>query len=194
MGGENSITATGDYWVTDDTAWRRRRWTVRYDYVETPLGRMLVMSDAGRLVGLHFREDRHQPMPEQAWTRDSGDAVIERTRYQLAEYFAGTRREFDVPMEPRGTPFQQRVWTVLTEIPYGTTTTYGRMARRLGQPTATRAVGAANGRNPISILVPCHRAIGADGSLTGYAGGLERKKALLELEQAWGTRTGDLFA
>lgn len=167
---------------------------MRYDYVETPLGRMLVMSDAGRLVGLHFREDRHQPMLEQAWTRDSGDAVIERTRYQLAEYFAGTRREFDVPMEPRGTPFQQRVWTVLTEIPYGTTTTYGRMARRLGQPTATRAVGAANGRNPISILVPCHRAIGADGSLTGYAGGLERKKALLELEQAWGTRTGDLFA
>jgi methylated-DNA-[protein]-cysteine S-methyltransferase len=104
-------------------------------------------------------------------------------REQLAEYFAGERREFDVPMQLAGTAFQRRVWEELVRIPYGTTITYAELARRVGRPTAVRAVGAANGRNPISILVPCHRVIGADGKLTGYGGGVERKQWLLELER-----------
>jgi methylated-DNA-[protein]-cysteine S-methyltransferase len=100
----------------------------------------------------------------------------------LEEYFAGTRRKFSVTLDPAGTPFQHRVWAALCEIPYGTTISYGELARRIGQPQASRAVGMANGRNPISIIVPCHRVIGANGTLTGYGGGLERKRFLLALE------------
>jgi methylated-DNA-[protein]-cysteine S-methyltransferase len=131
---------------------------------------------------LHFHDEKHAPRQEADWQFDPDLPVFVRTRVQLDEYFAGERREFDVPIRPMGTAFQLRVWEVLLRIPYGVTTTYGAMAREIGQPTAMRAVGAANGRNPISIIVPCHRAIGADGTLTGYAGGLQRKRALLELE------------
>ena len=110
--------------------------------------------------------------------------VLADTAAQLREYFAGTRQQFDLPLDPVGTPFQQQVWEVLRSIPYGTTITYGEQARRLGSPTAVRAVGGANGRNPIGIIVPCHRVVGSDGSLTGFAGGVERKRWLLDFERA----------
>ena len=153
-----------------------------YTHYESPLGKLLMQSDGQALTGLHFHDEKHAPRQEVDWQLDSGLPVFERTRVQLDEYFAGKRRAFDVPIRLVGTEFQRRVWEVLMRIPYGVTTTYGAMARDLGQPSAMRAVGAANGRNPISILVPCHRAIGAGGALTGYAGGLARKRALLELE------------
>ncbi len=107
-------------------------------------------------------------------------------RAQLEEYFAGERTSFDIPLAPEGAPFEREVWRALEEIPYGETVSYGEIARRVGQPTAARAVGTANGRNPIAVIVPCHRVIGADGSLTGYGGGLERKRLLLELERGQG--------
>jgi methylated-DNA-[protein]-cysteine S-methyltransferase len=110
--------------------------------------------------------------------------VIELTREQLAEYFAGTRRGFDLPLDPRGTDFQRRVWERLTHIGYGETTTYGALARELGDAGASRAVGLANGSNPLPIVIPCHRVIGADGTLTGFGGGLPVKAALLELERS----------
>jgi methylated-DNA-[protein]-cysteine S-methyltransferase len=155
---------------------------ILYTHYESSLGKLLMQSDGQVLTGLHFHDEKHVPRQEADWQLDPDLPVFERTRTQLDEYFSGTRREFDVPIRPMGTEFQRRVWEVLLRIPYGVTTTYGAMARDLGQPTAMRAVGAANGRNPISIIVPCHRAIGADGTLTGYAGGLYRKRALLELE------------
>lgn len=120
------------------------------------------------------------PAPKSAWRRDEGPfaAVCE----QLTEYFAGRLREFEVRLAPEGTEFQKKVWQELGQIPFGTTISYGELARRIGQPAASRAVGAANGQNPISIIVPCHRVIGANGTLTGYGGGIERKKWLLEHE------------
>jgi methylated-DNA-[protein]-cysteine S-methyltransferase len=122
------------------------------------------------------------PAPEPAWRRDDGPfvAVCE----QLTEYFAGKLQEFDVRLAPEGTEFQKRVWHELCRIPYGTSISYGELARRIGQPAASRAVGRANGQNPISIIVPCHRVIGADGTLTGYGGGIERKQWLLDHEAA----------
>jgi methylated-DNA-[protein]-cysteine S-methyltransferase len=121
------------------------------------------------------------------WRR--ADEPFAEVRRQLAEYFDGERDEFDVPLEMTGTHFQRRVWRALRQIPYGETTTYGELARRVGRPSASRAVGLANGRNPIAVIVPCHRVIGSDGSLTGYGGGLERKRLLLELEVGRGTPT-----
>ena len=116
------------------------------------------------------------------WAQDVTVAPLSAAMRQLAEYFAGTRREFDLPLRFQGTTFQTRVWRELTEIPYGQTWSYGQLAQRIDKPSASRAVGLANGRNPISILVPCHRVIGADGSLTGYGGGIERKRWLLAHE------------
>jgi methylated-DNA-[protein]-cysteine S-methyltransferase len=146
--------------------------------IPTPLGRFLAVVDrAGALVALDFDERtsawRGLP-PDERRARD----VIE----ALPRYFTGELREFRLALAPEGTPFQLRVWTELCRIPYGTTITYGELATRLGDPRAVRAVGRANGANPIAIVVPCHRVIGADGSLTGYAGGMERKRALLALE------------
>lgn len=155
---------------------------IHYTHYESPLGVLLMQSDGQVLTGLHFHDEKYVPQRQADWELDPGLAVFVEARSQLDQYFAGQRREFEVPIRPMGTAFQRRVWDVLLRIPYGVTTTYGAMARDLGQPTAMRAVGAANGRNPISIIVPCHRAIGADGTLTGYAGGLHRKRALLELE------------
>lgn len=157
---------------------------IHYAHHPSPIGRLLMNSDGRALTGLHFVDEKHVPRVAHDWQYDPDLPVFAHTRAQLDEYFAGERRDFDVPLLPGGTEFQRRVWAVLCEIPYGATTSYGAMARRLGRPTASRAVGSANGRNPISIIVPCHRAIGADGSLTGYAGGLERKQALLRLEGA----------
>jgi methylated-DNA-[protein]-cysteine S-methyltransferase len=124
-----------------------------------------------------------QTPPEARVARDGTARVLDQAAEQLAEYFAGERTEFDVPLAAVGTPFQQRVWRMLEKIPFGETWSYGQLAARIGRPSASRAVGAANGKNPIGIIVPCHRVIGANGSLTGYAGGMPMKKWLLAHEQ-----------
>jgi methylated-DNA-[protein]-cysteine S-methyltransferase len=152
-----------------------------FSYFESPIGRLLLTSDGTSLTGLYMEPSRKAQSTD-GWTEDVTVRPLSATVRQLTEYFAGTRREFDLPLRLQGTAFQQRVWRELTEIPYGETWSYGELARRIAKPSASRAVGLANGRNPISILVPCHRVIGADGSLTGYGGGLERKRWLLAHE------------
>lgn len=149
-----------------------------YSTVSTPIGELMLCGDEQALTALHL-PGRH-PRPAAGWRRD--DARFADVARQLGQYFAGERTVFDVPLRASGGPFEQQVWAELKRIPYGTTATYGELARRLGRPAAARAVGAANGRNPIALIVPCHRVIGADGSLTGYAGGLNCKRALLALE------------
>ena len=148
--------------------------------VDSPLGELLLVGDGAALVGVYMQEGRR---PAVARGSAKSDALLGEARSQLGEYFAGERVEFDLPLAPTGTEFQRRVWHALEEIPYGETISYGELARRIGRPTASRAVGMANGRNPISIVVPCHRVIGAGGTLTGYAGGVERKRFLLDLER-----------
>jgi methylated-DNA-[protein]-cysteine S-methyltransferase len=150
--------------------------------VDSPVGPLTLVATDGVLTGLYLSAQRHRPATE---TFGALDATLftEVTR-QLDGYFAGTRTEFDVPITLVGTAFQRRVWTALREIPYGHTITYGHLGDRIGQPTASRAVGLANGRNPISIVVPCHRVVGAAGALTGYGGGLDRKQQLLAFEGA----------
>lgn len=148
--------------------------------MDSPIRRLRLRSNGRALVALEMLDDPDQPLADD--DRREADALLERARAELTEYFAGARREFDLPLEPAGTDFQRRVWQALRAIPYGATISYRTLAERIGQPTATRAVGLANGRNPIAIVIPCHRVIGADGSLTGYGGGLERKRTLLDLE------------
>lgn len=155
--------------------------------VSSPIGALTIVARAGALTGLFMDCERHRFPDEALGERAVGDAEpFEETRRQLDAYFAGELREFDLPLAPDGTPFQHRVWARLREIPYGETTTYGELAQSLGKPTAFRAVGLANGRNPLSVVVPCHRVVGANGDLTGYAGGLQRKEFLLGLERAAG--------
>jgi methylated-DNA-[protein]-cysteine S-methyltransferase len=153
---------------------------VRYTTVPSPIGELTLLGDEGGLDGLYMTAQRYGPAHDPAWRRDP--APFADAAAQLEEYFAGARTAFDLPLAPRGTPFQLRVWRLLREIPFGETTTYGTLARELGNPRTVRAVGLANGRNPLSIVVPCHRVIGADGSLVGFGGGLERKRALLTHE------------
>jgi len=150
---------------------------MRYSYLDSPLGALLVVRDDGGLTGLYLPSGRHPVTVAPDWIRD--DAAFEDVSTQLAEYFAGRRRMFELPLHPSGTAFQQRVWAALLDIPYGETTSYGKTAAAIGTPTAARAVGLANGQNPISIIVPCHRVVGANGSLTGYGGGLDAKRWLL---------------
>ncbi len=155
--------------------------TVRATF-QSPLGPMTLAARGKALVGLWFDGQKHQPDP-QAWPHDATHPVLLQAQAQLAEYFAGQRSVFNLPLDlDAGTEFQQAVWRGLLDIAPGTTTAYGELARRIGKPLAVRALGAAIGRNPISIIVPCHRVVGADGSMTGYAGGLDRKTALLRLE------------
>jgi len=150
-----------------------------YTTVDSPIGELLLTGDGHALHGLYMQAGRPKRIrPEWERSDDPFAAVAE----QLAEYFAGERREFDVALVLNGPPFQRQAWHALREIPYGETVSYGEQARRIGQPDAARAVGAANGQNPIAVIVPCHRVIGADGSLTGFGGGLERKRLLLDLE------------
>lgn len=149
----------------------------------TPIGTLrLVAGDTG-VARIDFPDSRHPVPDEPAWSR-APHRLLDATRAQLDAYFAGTRRAFDLPLAPRGTPFQVQVWTTLAAIPFGATWSYRQLAAQLGRPSATRAVGAANGRNPLPIVLPCHRVIGADGSLTGFGGGLPTKRFLLELEGA----------
>ena len=143
---------------------------------DSPVGPLLLTTDGTGLTGLHFAP--HEV--DASWKRD--DVAFADVIRQLDEYFAGARTHFDIPLHPTGTPFQLKVWEQLREIPYGETISYGALARRVSSPNASRAVGLANGRNPIAIIIPCHRVIGADGSLTGYGGGLDRKRFLLGLE------------
>jgi methylated-DNA-[protein]-cysteine S-methyltransferase len=150
--------------------------------LDSPIGELLLTSDGTALTGLYMPDHAHGPTVGADWVRDGGAAPFADAAEQLEEYFAGGLRGFDMPLAPAGTEFQMRVWAELRRIPYGATVTYGELARRLGGPGASRAVGLANGRNPISIIVPCHRVVGAGGKLTGYAGGLARKRFLLELE------------
>ena len=150
--------------------------------MDCPIGQLTLTAVEGVLTGVHMNEQRHAPTLPPYCERD--DAGLADVVAQLEAYFAGELTDFDLPMEMRGTDFQRRVWAGLREIPYGETISYGELARRVGSPGASRAVGLANGRNPVGIIVPCHRVIGADGSLTGYGGGLERKLWLLEHEAA----------
>jgi len=153
---------------------------MRYTYLDSPLGALLVVRDAVGLTGLYLPSGRHPVSVAPDWVCD--DTAFEDVRTQLAEYFAGRRRTFDLPLHLAGTAFQQQVWAALLDIPYGQTTSYGKTAAAIGSPSASRAVGLANGQNPIPIIVPCHRVIGADGSLTGYGGGLDAKRWLLAHE------------
>jgi methylated-DNA-[protein]-cysteine S-methyltransferase len=153
-----------------------------YDEIETPIGPLLAVADDEGLRQILFPEKGRARRPEKEWVRDP--RPFARLREQLAEYFSGRRRHFALDLAPEGTAFQRATWRVLAEIPYGETISYGELARRVGRPAAARAVGAANGANPLPIVVPCHRVIGANGSLTGFGGGLPIKRALLELEGA----------
>ncbi len=151
--------------------------------VASPCGPLTLVAEDGALRGLYMTEQRHRPDETTFGEPDPGAEIFVHAETELKEYFAGRRRAFDVPLAFAGTPFQQRVWAELRKIPYGTTISYGELADRLGSPGASRAVGLANGKNPIGIIVPCHRVVGANGSLTGYGGGLERKRYLLDFEQ-----------
>jgi methylated-DNA-[protein]-cysteine S-methyltransferase len=149
---------------------------MKYTTIDSPIGELLLVGDE---AGLHrVSMSPFSVAPE--WTRD--DECFEDAREQFEQYFRGERREFDLPLKLQGNPFELSVWEALREIPYGETVSYGHIARGIGHPDAPRAVGAANGRNPVAIIVPCHRVIGANGSLTGYGGGLDRKRFLLDLE------------
>jgi methylated-DNA-[protein]-cysteine S-methyltransferase len=151
-----------------------------YTTFDSPIGELLAVGDGESLSRLQMQRGR-RPVPiDSSWKRD--DQALAGVRSQLDEYFAGTRTTFDVPLAMAGNDFELSVWAALLEIPYGETASYGSVAQAIGHPTAPRAVGLANGRNPIAVIVPCHRVIGADGSLTGYGGGLERKRLLLDLE------------
>jgi len=155
---------------------------MHYDYCETSQGRMLLVASAHGLAGTYFVGQKHFPKLGAAWKRDGRG--LGRAKRELREYFAGKRRRFSVRLDPQGTPFQRAVWREIAKVGFGETLTYAELARRAGYPGSARAAGAATGRNPLGVIVPCHRIVGSDGSLTGYAGGLARKKAFLALEAA----------
>ncbi len=166
--------------------------TTIYSLLDSPIGELLLTGDGEAVTGIWMQSHRSEWKRTTKLRRD--DAALGAARMQLTEYFAGERSAFDLPLAPEGTSFQRKVWSALCEIPYGETISYGELARRIGQPTAARAVGLANGSNPLPIVVPCHRVIGADGSLTGFGGGIERKRWLLTHEKKFAKQTGDLFA
>ncbi len=160
----------------------------RFRHVDSPVGRIRLVGHDRALTGLYLADHHRCPPPQPGWARD--DAAFDEARRQLDEYFDGTRHDFDVALELHGSAFQIAVWSALRAVPYGETTSYSAIANAIGKPAAVRAVGAANGRNPISIIVPCHRVIGADGSLTGYGWGVDCKAWLLDHE---GARPATLF-
>jgi methylated-DNA-[protein]-cysteine S-methyltransferase len=163
--------------------------TTRFTFFDSPVGALLLMSDGDSLTGLHTENDKHRPAMQCDWVRDDAARPFGSAIAQLQAYFQGCLTQFYLPLAAHGTPFQKMVWEQLCHIPFGATISYAELARRIGRPTASRAVGHSNARNPISIIVPCHRVIGADNSLTGYAGGLDRKRALL-LHEAGKLKTG----
>lgn len=162
-----------------------------YTTMPSPIGELLLTGDGSSLTGLYIVEQSHAPAIAERGIRN--DELLFEAVSQLDEYFAGQRFEFNLPIAAAGTPFQRGVWNELTSIPYGESISYGTLARRVGNANASRAVGMANGRNPISIVIPCHRVIGADGSLTGYGGGLAAKQWLLRHESEHASVDGRLF-
>lgn len=152
-----------------------------YTQMDSPLGAITIQAVDAGLLGIWF--EQHTTLPVELGCESAHHPVINETREQLHQYFSGLRQQFNLPLAAQGTEFQQRVWRALTEIPYGQTCSYQELANAIGNPKAVRAVGLANGKNPISIVVPCHRVIGKNGKLTGYAGGVERKEQLLALER-----------
>jgi len=149
--------------------------------LDSPIGPLTLVSTDGRLSGVYLHEQRHRPPEERFGERDARPFAA--AAAQLEEYFEGERTDFDLPLSLRGTPFQRSVWDELVKIPYGETISYGELAARLGNPAASRAVGLANGKNPVGVIVPCHRVVGSTGDLTGYGGGIERKRHLLAFER-----------
>jgi O-6-methylguanine DNA methyltransferase len=156
--------------------------TAVHTVVDSPCGPLTLVARGGELAGLYMTDQRHRPAQDAFGPRAELPAFA-RAEEQLAAYFDGDRTAFDLELRLLGTPFQQRVWSALRDIPYGETVSYGELAEVLGQPTASRAVGLANGKNPVGVIVPCHRVLGSDGSLTGYGGGLARKQWLLDFER-----------
>ncbi|MFD4030680.1 methylated-DNA--[protein]-cysteine S-methyltransferase [Streptomyces sp. NPDC058637] len=165
--------------------------TRQHTVVDSPYGDLTLVATDGVLAGLYMTEQRHRP-PEETFGEPDPRPFGETVR-QLEAYFAGELTEFDLPMNLHGTPFQRSVWAELERIPYGETRSYGELAEQLGKPGASRAVGLANGKNPVGIIVPCHRVVGASGSLTGYGGGLERKRRLLDFERGADSAVPALF-
>lgn len=153
-----------------------------YDFYQSPQGRMLLVANDAGLAGVYFDNQKYFPQIGADWRQDARNACLRQAKRELAEYFDGKRARFEMALAPAGTPFQRSVWKAISTVSCGKTITYGELARRAGSPGSARAAGAATGRNPLSIIVPCHRIVGSDGGLTGYAGGLERKRALLALE------------
>ncbi len=173
------------------TTTRSTTTTIRCRTIDSPVGPITLAGDGDTLTNLRMVDQTHEPDGRDGWVRD--DHAFAKAAEQLDEYFAGERTEFDLPLRLDGTEFQQAVWAALLEIPYGETWSYGELAEHIGRPAAFRAVGLANGRNPIGIIVPCHRVIGASGSLVGYGGGLDRKQQLLGLERDHREPRLDLF-
>lgn len=159
--------------------------TTKHTKVSTILGELEIVTTDGAIAGIYFPDHAKHPGPDSMGERVNvdSDELLQRTANQLREYLEGNRKTFDLPLAPQGDASSQNIWAMLTEIPYGQTTSYGQIAQMLGDRNLAQRVGQAVGRNPISIIIPCHRVVGADGSLTGYAGGIERKRALLELEE-----------
>jgi methylated-DNA-[protein]-cysteine S-methyltransferase len=153
-----------------------------FKWIDSPVGKLKLVATGRGLAAILWEDDNPRRVRLGPLVENAAHPVLREAESQLNEYFAGKRKSFSVGLDPTGTPFQRRVWKALSEIPFGEIRNYGRLAEQIGHPGAARAVGAANGRNPISIIVPCHRVIGASGKLTGFAGGLERKAALLALE------------
>jgi methylated-DNA-[protein]-cysteine S-methyltransferase len=162
--------------------------TLYWHEIDSPIGRLLLAGDGASLIQVCFQSGPRPQQPANDWIADG--APFRAAIAQLGEYFAGERYRFELQLAPRGTEFQRQVWRALTEIPYGKTVSYGELARQIGKPSAPRAVGLANGANPLPIIVPCHRVIGADGSLTGFGGGLPIKRKLLALESASAEESG----
>ena len=159
---------------------------IRYARIATPLGTLVATAAGGALTGLYYEGGKHAPAVGNEWVEDASAQPIAKCRKQVLEFLEGARRSFDLPLAPEGTQFQRRIWIEIARIPYGETITYAQLAARAGALGSARAAGAAAGRNPLSIVVPCHRVVGADGSLTGYAGGMERKARLLDIEESAG--------
>jgi methylated-DNA-[protein]-cysteine S-methyltransferase len=155
-----------------------------FDFYESPHGRMLLVATDEGISGIYFDGQKYHPQPETGWRHDARHAPLRQAKRELAEYFGGERKRFETTLAPEGTSFQRAVWKAISTVDFGATLTYGELARRAGHPDSARAAGAATGRNPITIIIPCHRIIGSNGNLTGYAGGLERKRLLLALESA----------
>lgn len=156
--------------------------SLKYKFIESPVGQLKTVTDDKHLIAILWDNEKPNRVKLDEMVEDKKNLVLLKTEKQLLEYFLRERSHFDVPLKFNGTPFQEDVWNILSQIPYGVTYTYKDIAHKVGKPEAVRAVGAAIGRNPISIIIPCHRVIASNGSLTGFAGGLERKKQLLKLE------------